>query len=60
MSKQQKRLLQFLFGATEGYNLQRNVRATILGIALGAVIAALVGFVVYLIYAHQGYQSLPF
>jgi uncharacterized integral membrane protein len=60
MSRRRKKILQFLFGATEGYNLQRNVKVTILGISLGVIIAAIVGLVVYLVYAHQNYQSVPF
>jgi hypothetical protein len=55
-----KKILQFLFGATEGYNLRRNVRVTILGIAIGVVFAALAGLIFYLVYAHQGFSAPPF
>jgi len=55
-----KKFLQFFFGATEGYNLRRNVRVTLLGIAVGAVVAALVGLMFYFIYVHQDYHASSF
>jgi len=55
-----KKILQFFFGATEGYNLRRNVRVTLRGIAVGAIIAALVGFLYYFVYAHQDFRTGPF
>jgi ABC-type nitrate/sulfonate/bicarbonate transport system permease component len=60
MRKPRKKILQFLFGATEGYNLRRNVRATLLAVALGAVVAAALGFLFYFVYAHQDFHTGPF
>ncbi len=40
-------ILKFLFFATNGPNLRRNVRGTLLGAALGLVIAVLFGAMLY-------------
>jgi len=36
------------------------VRVTLLGIAVGVIIAALVGFLIYFVYAHQDFRTGPF